>query len=224
MKDSRFIRGIAGFFAIFSNYTWSFVIIISLTIISSIFSIHYINLLENEFDQVYLYDVAGRTSIKDAYSMVLRIDDALKDLRIKNEKTRQEETLKFINSNIITVTNLIEVSGWRFSRQDEKKIYNSARADLSEFIKTIDSEIAGLAYGGQVDDDFLSSLGVIEARLLSEFNRLTVIKRNSIGSVFRNIKLQLGTSLVLTSLLLVSTVIVRVIMYINGRNRNKTCK
>ncbi len=224
MKDSPFQRFLNGFIFIFTNYTWSFVIIISLTIISSAFSIHYLNMLESEFDQIFQYDIAGRTNIKDAYSMILKIDSALKDLRINKDDPDREQTLDIITSNTIIVTNLVEKTGWRFEKQTERKIYITAKQDLSDFIEIINSKVIELKNNNEIDDEFLYRLRSVEDRLLSDFNSLVSIKRNSIGRVFGNIKLQLETSLILTSLLLILTILIRAIMYFNGRKKKNDCK
>ncbi|MGA2143279.1 MAG: MCP four helix bundle domain-containing protein [Brevinematales bacterium] len=206
--------------SLLADYTWSFIIIISITIVSSIFSINYLNSLESEINQIFQYDVAGRSNIKDAYSIIQQIDSELKDLII-GEKEGRKWTVSNIRTNMSTVSNLIEKSGWRFARKDEKKLYNKSRQDLDDYIGDIDLKISGVEENNsELDSEFMTQLRVEEARLLADFSSLVLIKRNSISSVFKNIKLQIGTSLVLTSLLLVLTLIIRILMYINVRKIN----
>jgi len=220
MKDSRLQHFLNEIFKIITNYTWSFVIIISITVISSILSINYLNLLENEFDQIFQYDIAGRSTVRDAYSIVLLIDNSFKDLLIDRERESRVWTINVISSNIINISNLIEKSGWRFMKKDEWKIYNKARKDLNDYIYDINLKISDMKDNNdEIDKEFLLRLKGEESRLLSDFSTLVLIKRNSIISVFKSIKLQLGTSLVLTSLLLALTVTIRVLMYLNVRNK-----
>lgn len=106
-----------------------------------------------------------------------------------------------------------------------KKLYNKSRQDLNDYIGDINLKISDVEdNNSELDSEFITQLREEEARLLSDFSSLALIKRNSISSVFKNIKLQLGTSLVLTSLLLIITLIIRVLMYINGRKADKECK
>jgi hypothetical protein len=220
MKHKLVSKIISNLPSLLADYTWSFIIIISITIVSSIFSINYLNSLESEINQIFQYDVAGRSNIKDAYSIIQQIDSELKDLII-GEKEGRKWTVSNIRTNMSTVSNLIEKSGWRFARKDEKKLYNKSRQDLDDYIGDIDLKISGVEENNsELDSEFMTQLRVEEARLLADFSSLVLIKRNSISSVFKNIKLQIGTSLVLTSLLLVLTLIIRILMYINVRKIN----
>lgn len=126
MKHKPVKRILTNLPALLTDYTWSFIIIISITIVSSIFSINYLNSLETEIDQIFQYDVAGRTNIKDAYSIIQQIDSELKDLIIGEKDSKW--TISNIRTNMSTVSNLIEKSGWRFARKEEKNyIINPGR-------------------------------------------------------------------------------------------------
>ena len=89
MKHKLVSKIISNLPSLLADYTWSFIIIISITIVSSIFSINYLNSLESEINQIFQYDVAGRSNIKDAYSIIQQIDSELKDLIIGEKEGRK---------------------------------------------------------------------------------------------------------------------------------------
>ncbi len=201
-----------------SDYTWGFIIVISISAISGIFSIHYINSLESEFSQIFEYDISGRNNILYANSMILRIDGGVKDLLIYKDGANREETLATLRSNITVITNLLQSTKYRFVKEKERKIYLQSRHDLDDFLTIINDKIDNPA-GMDIDDEFMEKLKNGKDAILADFSLLNVMKRNSITSVFGNIKLQLGTSLAFTILLLLGTVGIRLVMYLNRKEK-----
>ncbi len=195
-----------------THYTWTFVAIMSVTVISCAFSIQYLTTLETNLRDVYENDVRGGDAIQSAYQALLGIESSAKDLLLFSDKKNLERARLSIKTKVAQLKAAMTQAAPRFYTPKAKNAMAKAKEDLKAFLASVP----------EVPD--LQALAKMEAKSLvlqKDFDLLIANRTANSTIGISELVGQLRFSLLFTIVILVVTVVVRVILYLAGHPRWK---
>jgi hypothetical protein len=219
MKSRIYDKVKTVFVYITTNYDWVFGIIISITLISSIYSISYIRSIETDFTLLYENDVKGQDYVQNANTTLQNITSKVKDLIISGDPATKETDLNEIEKDIKMMRFMVNKATPTFYTKTGKQSVNKSKKDMTIFVNSLESELDRDEINISNGLEILSSIEDQSNKLSADLKRLSELKRNNISLTFKKVKTQLGISLASTIFILVFSVIMRISIYVNGRKR-----
>jgi hypothetical protein len=207
------------FIYITTNYDWVFGIIISITLISSIYSITYIKSIETDFTLLYENDVKGQDYVQNANTTLQNIKSKVKDLIISGDPNTKEIDLNEIEKTIKLMRLMVNKATPTFYTKSGKQSINRSKKDMTLFVNSLESELDRDEINITNGSEIISNIEDQSNRLSSDLQRLSEIKKNSIYLTFKKVRAQLEISLASTIFILVFSIIMRISIYINGRKK-----
>jgi hypothetical protein len=208
--------------SISKSYSLVFVIMLGVTVVSSIFSIRYINSLENDFDQMFENDIKGLSYVQKAYSTLLMIESDIKDIKIFNDDKMTKISVEKINNNLAVLKSLVSDAESKFFPSAGLRLIKKSKRDIDDFTLMINDTIGSKIKNNQYDNEVITKIDAFEATLKDNFERLNRIKTTSSQKKFDGIKLQLKISLIITIILFIATLIIRIVVFLHNRKK-KIC-
>lgn len=204
-----------------THYTWAFAAIMVVTLASTLFSVYYLSNLEADLKDIYENDIRGGDSVQTAYTALLGIESAVKDLVVFPDKRSQARARAEIKARAATLRSSMATAAPRFYTPRAKQALTNSKADLNAFFGSLDALLAASEAGKKVDAAAVSRLEERSGVLQRDFDLLVAnrIANSSIG--IRDLVSQLRLSLIVTIAILVVTVLVRLVMYVAGHPRFK---
>ncbi len=202
-----------------THYTWAFAAVMAVTLLSTLFSIYYLAHLETDLKDLYENDVRGGDSVQTAYTALLGLESAVKDLVVFPDKRSQARARSEIKTRAATLSSAMNTAAPRFYTPKAKQALANSKEDLKGFLKALDGILALHNAGKKIDGPALSRFEERSAVLQKDFDLLVAnrIANSSIG--VRDLVSQLRLSLIVTIALLVITVAVRLVLYVAGHPR-----
>lgn len=199
-----------------THYTWAFVAIMAVTLLSCFFSIFYLATLENDLKDIYENDIRGGDSIQTAYTALLGIESAVKDLAVFSDKRNQTRARAEIRTRTGVLKAAMNMAAPRFYTPRAKQALLSSKNDLKGYLVALDKLVASHDAGKKVDGSAILRLREISVVLQKDFDLLVAnrIANSSIG--IKDLVGQLRLSLIITVIILVLTVVVRLVLYVAG--------
>jgi len=144
-----------------TDYTWVFVIVMTITLISCGFSIHYLFTLKANLQDVYENDVRGGDAVRSAYVALLGIESAAKDLVLYSEPEARNRTRAQIHDQVGTLKAALNRAYPRFYTPKARQMMATTLGDLKGFLGVLDDTL-GKATGAVAITG--TELGALEAR------------------------------------------------------------
>jgi len=202
-----------------THYTWAFVAIMAVTLLSCLFSIHYLATLEADLKDVYENDVRGGDSIQTAYTALLGIESAAKDLVLFADKKNQAKARAEVKARTAVLKAAMNTAAPRFYTPRAKQALLNSKADLKDFLVVLEKILAAHDAGKKFDTAAILRLEETSAILQKDFDLLVANRIANSSNGIKDLVGQLRLSLIVTVLILVVTVVVRLILYVAGHPR-----
>lgn len=206
-----------------THYTWTFAVIMTVTLASCFFSIHYLATLEADLKDIYENDVKGGDAVQAAYTALLGLESSAKDLVLFTDRRTQVRARADIKARTAALRASMNAATPRFYTPRAKQALLSAQGDLKEFLSVLQSFLAIYDAGRPVDQKALLRLQEKSHVLQKDFDLLVAnrIANSSLG--VKDLVGQLRWSLIVTVVILVVTMGVRIVLWIAGHPRfNRT--
>ena len=207
-----------------THYTWAFVIIMTITLVSCVFSIHYLSTLESDLKDVYENDVRGGDSIQVAYTALLGIESSMKDLILFPDRKSRERTKAEIKDMVATLKAALNKAYPRFYTPKARQAMQASLDDLKGFLAALD-DAQGLTEGKK--PMVASDLGKVREKVavLEKDYDLLLANRSANSNIgISELVSQLRFSLIFTIVIVVVTVVVRFIVYLAGHPARKRAR
>lgn len=202
-----------------THYTWAFAAVMAVTLLSTLFSIFYLAHLEADLKDLYENDVRGGDSVQTAYTALLGLESAVKNLVVFPDKRNQALARAEIKTRSATLKAAMNTAAPRFYTPRAKQALANSKEHLKEFLKALDGILTLHSAGRKLDAASLTRFEERSAVLQKDFDLLVAnrIANSSIG--VKDLIGQLRLSLIVTIVLLVVTVAVRLVLYVAGHPR-----
>lgn len=203
-----------------THYTWTFVAIMVLTLVSCAFSIHYLASLEADLQDVYENDVRGGDSIQAASLALVGLESRAKDLVLYDSGPEKDQARAALRDLTARLKKSVEAAASRFYTPKAKQAYLTSRDDLKTYLDVLDD------FSSRKNPDLraLNRVKGATADLQKDFDLLIANRFANSTKGISDLVFQLRLSLVFTILFVLVTVVVRVVMYLAGhpKRRRKT--
>jgi len=203
-----------------THYTWAFVIIMAVTVISCAFSINYLATLEANLNEVYENDVRGGDSIQAAYTALLGIESTVKDLVLFPDRRTRDRTKAALRDLAATLKASSGRAAPRFHTPKARLAMLASQDDQKDFLAVLDATLA-LADRRPMTAGDLTKVDAAAGTLEKDFDLLLANRSANSNIGISELVSQLRFSLVFTIVLLVVTVIIRVVIYLAGHPKWK---
>jgi hypothetical protein len=203
-----------------THYTWTFVAIMVLTLVSCAFSIHYLASLEADLKDVYENDVRGGDSIQAAALALVGLESRAKDLLLSETAADRDEARAAVRDLTGKLKRSVDAAASRFYTPKAKQAYLTSRDDLKAYLVILDDFVSRRS----PDLRALNRVKGATADLQKDFDLLIANRFANSTKGISDLVFQLRLSLVFTVLFVLVTVVVRVVMYLAGhpKRRRKT--
>jgi len=202
-----------------THYTWAFVTVMAITLISCAFSIHYLATLESDLKDVWENDVRGGDSVQTASLALAGIDSAVKDLVLYPDKKHQAQTRALVGEKRALLKASIASANPKFYTPRARQAFLATRADVKDFLGTLDAVLALGGNGKPVETKSLETLGAKADQLQKDFDLLIANRTANSAIGISELVGQLRFSLIVTILILIGTVAVRLVLWVAGHPR-----
>ena len=190
-----------------THYTWTFVAVMTVTVVSCAFSIQYLATLETNLKDLYENDIRGGDSIQAASLALLGVESSVKDLILFPDSRTKERTRATMKARLAQLKAAMVQASPRFHTPRAKAALTKAREDLRLFLASVP------------ENPDPASVARMEARsqtLQKDFDLLIANRTANSTIGITQLMGQLRLSLIFTIVILVVTVSVRVILYLAG--------
>lgn len=204
-----------------THYTWAFVIVMAITVISCAFSISYLTNLEANLKEVYENDVRGGDAIESAYTGLLQIENSVKDLVLYPDRKTREKTKAALRDLTGTLKAATTRAVPRFHTPKARQAMLTAQADQKVFLAALEGTIALADAKRPVAAGDLGPVNDAGDALEKDFALLLANRSANSTIGISELVFQLRLSLVFTIVLLVVTVVVRYGLYLAGHPKRK---
>lgn len=198
-----------------THYTWTFVAVMTVTVVSCAFSIHYLATLEANLKDLYENDIRGGDSIQAASLALMGVESSVKDLILFTDVRTKERTRNTIKTRLSQLKSAVAQASPRFYTPRARAAMTKAREDLKVFLASVPEK------------PDLASVAVMEAKsqvLQKDFDLLIANRTANSTIGITELVGQLRVSLIFTIVILVVTVIVRVVLYLAGHPGRKAAQ
>lgn len=204
-----------------THYTWTFAAIMTVTLASCLFSIHYLATLEADLKDIYENDVRGGDAVQAAYTALLGLESSTKDLVLFSDRRTQLRARADIKARTAALKASMNAATPRFYTPRAKQALLSAKKDLNEFLAVLQSLLTTYDGGRSLEPKALLRLEEKSLVLQKDFDLLVAnrIANSSLG--VKDLVGQLRWSLIVTVVILVVTMGVRIVLWIAGHPRFK---
>jgi hypothetical protein len=197
-----------------TDYTWTFVLVILTTLISTAFSIQYLTTIESRILDVYENDVRGGDSVQTALMALLSVENSAKDLVLSSNLAERGDAAKSLNGAIRRLQASVNEATPRFYTPKAKSALLTTQAELQRFLVTQEAVVAG---GDKTpDSQDLRQLKAAADRLRKDLELLISNRTANSTKGIEGLLDQLRLTLVLTIVVLVLTIVIRLVMYWAG--------
>lgn len=204
-----------------THYTWAFVIVMTITVISCGFSIHYLATLESELRDVYENDVRGGDAVQSAYVALLGVESSAKDLVLFSDPGARERTKATLRDDVSAVKSALNRAFPRFYTPKARQAMENALRDLKTVITVLDDTMAWPdSHKAMTADDLAPLQGQLKV-LERDFNLLLANRTANSHIGVTQLIGELRLSLICTVGLVVVTVVIRLVMYVAGHPSRK---
>ena len=204
-----------------THYTWAFVAIMTITLVSCAFSIHYLATLEADLQDVYENDVRGGDSIQSAYAALLGVESSLKDTLLFPDRRTQVRARAEVRARVGILKASMANAAPRFYTPKAKQALLNSRDDLKVFLGELQGVLDVEEAGKRPDAKSLESLAEASTSLQRDFDLLVANRIANSSKGVGELIFQLRLSLVFTIVLVIVSVLVRVVLYWAGRPGRK---
>jgi len=216
------LKAVSRILAIANHYTWAFVIVMVVTVVSCAFSIHYLASLEANLSEVYENDVRGGDAVEVAFTALLGIESTVKDLVLYPDPGHREATRAQLSDLSATLKDSLARGAPRFHTPRARQAMLATQADEKSFLEVLDKTIAASSLKGTLTADELGAVKQGADVLERDFSFLLANRAANSTLGVADLVFQLRFSLVVTIVLLVVTVAIRVVMYLAGHPSRRT--
>ncbi|MGA2545274.1 MAG: MCP four helix bundle domain-containing protein [Rectinemataceae bacterium] len=208
-----------------TDATWVFVIVITLSLGSSFFSMRYLSGLESDIGELYENDIKGQTYAQNAYVSLLGIESAEKDLIISEREEERMEAADALRAQSASLRSLVLKATPTIDSAKYRTLIAKSKAHVSAFIAALQKglgdpgEKAPTAEAGKA---LLADLRPSLAALRNDLLTLNEIKRSANRNFIREVRLQLRISLAITIAILTVSLAVRIFLFRASRRAART--
>jgi len=204
-----------------THYTWAFVIVMAVTVLSCAFSIHYLSSLETKLNEVYENDVRGGDAVQVAFTALLGIESTVKDLVLYPSPDNRDRTRAQLRDLAATLKDAVVRGAPRFHTPRARQAMLAAQNDQKNFLAALDRTLAASDSKRPLNADDLADVKQRADVLERDFDALLANRTANSSIGIADLVFQLRFSLVLTIVLLVVTVVVRFVLYLAGHPSRK---
>lgn len=208
-----------------TDATWVFVIVMSLSIGSTFFSIRYLSGLESDLGELYENDIKGQTYAQNAYVSLLGMESELKDLIISDGGDERKASAAALRSESASLRSLVLKATPTIDSARYRTLIGKSKADVAAFIRLIQRGIEGSESTAPTAEKAKSLLADLEpslSALRKDLLTLNEIKRSANRRVIADVRLQLRISLALTILILAVSLAVRIVLFRASRRSSRS--
>jgi hypothetical protein len=213
---SNFRNGLVHFA---SDYTWTFVVVLIITVVSTAFSIQYLTAIESRLQDVFENDVRGGDGVQAALTALVCIESAAKDLALSTSASEHSQAVEDLGDSTNRLKSFVRNSAPRFYTPKAKAALSSTQSSLKQFLEV---EARLLEAGAKTPDG--EGLAELKASAAKLRKGLELLVSNRIANSTKGVDGlldQLKTTLIFTIVLLVLTVLVRIVLYWAGHPRRQ---
>ena len=221
MKEAVFPRLKKRVLYFATHYTWAFVMVMAVTVLSCVFSIHYLASLEANLNEVYENDVRGGDAVQAAFTALLGIESTVKDLVLYPAPESRDQTKSQLRDLAATLKGALTRGAPRFHTPRARQVMLTALVDQKSFLGALDRVLAAADGRKPLTAADLTEVTQREDVLERDFDALLANRTANSTIGIADLVFQLRLSLVLTVVLLVVTVVIRVILYWAGHPSRK---
>lgn len=204
---------------IVTHYTGGFIIVMSLSVISCALSVAYLSTLEKALVRTFEFEIKGQDYSQKAYTLMLSLENEVKDLIIFSDQARKAQTMGEINQNIAELRATLQAADTRFYTRAGREILKQSQASLKGFIASLQQLAKRLMNDDSAGGNSLRDLQVKRTALEKDLKHLIANKTANSNVGYSELIGQLRLSLLITIGILLISIAIRVLMYISGRKK-----
>ncbi len=205
-----------------NNPTWGLVIAVAIALVANISTIQYIASLQNDLEVMFNSDLIGQNYIQSARIKLLSIGKDVNNLFLLTDTDEKYVVTERILTYKREVESLLVKSKPFYRTRKSAQLVAEAGTAFAECAVIIDSLIA-LSKSGAARE----ALDIITGEMKNGFGKLDDrlsyldgVKLRHDMKVFKNIDYQLSISIIFTVVALVTTVIMRILVYRRRKRRD----
>lgn len=221
MPASRFSKIKQGLVFVATHYTGAFIIVLTISIFTCIFTINYLTMLEANLNDVFENEIAGQDYAQSAYSHLLVIENAVKDIIIFQEPKITDSSLVTIRKSMAALKAAMDDATPRFYTPAGREILAQSKKDMNSYLAYLGSILRPLSDDPDIDRALLAKLKARKDNLQADFKHLIANKAANSKNGYQDIIVQLRLSLILNIAIVVAGVGIRVFMYVNTRRQQR---
>ena len=210
----------AGLVHFATDYTWTFVVVLVITVVSTGFSIQYINAIETRLEDVFENDVRGGDGVQGALTALVSIESAAKDLTLSASASEHSQAVDDLSLSTNRLKSYLRNAAPRVYTPKAKAALISTQGSLKQFLAVEDRLLE--AGAKTPDSKDLAELKASAAKLRAGLELLVSNRVANSTKGVDGLLDQLKSTLIFTIVLLVVTVLVRIVLYWAGHPRRQT--
>ncbi|MEI8092641.1 MAG: hypothetical protein WCG80_00350 [Spirochaetales bacterium] len=208
----------------FTDYTWTFAVVLVITVVGTAFSIQFLTAVETRIQDVYENDVRGGDSVQTALIALLGVENAAQALVLGQTPEERAKADLSIEAALGQLQAAVRAGAPRFYTPKAKAALVATQDHLKDFVALKKRVHPQTPKGGEptvLSRDGLRELKAGAAELRTNLERLISNREANSTKGVGDLLGQLRLSLVLTIAVLVITLVVRVVMYWAGHPLRK---
>lgn len=208
-----------------TDSSWVFIIVMTLSLGSSLFTIRYLSGLESDIGDLYENDIKGQTYAQNAYATLIGIESSVKDLVIADSDDARAASAAGLRSASESLRSLVLKATPTLNSARYRTLIAKSKRDMNAFVDALQRRMesgSSDAPGASAGRAFLSEIEPRATALRVDLQRLNDIKRGSNRDSVRALRIQLRLSLAISIAILLVSIAVRVFMYRASRNSVKS--
>lgn len=204
-----------------TDTTWVLVIVLTLSLMSSAFSIRYLTSLDSDISDLYENDIKGQTYAQNAFVDLLQIESTAKDLVIGDSASSRAASARSLAGECSTFPSLIQRATSTLNASRYKTLIARTRQDAAAVVDLVTGEIDRGISTLERGRILLGELQTAMGPLRSDIQTINDLKRGANSRGLRAVRIQLRVSLGTTIAVLLASVSVRLSIYRSQRRAAK---
>jgi hypothetical protein len=178
--------------------------------------VNYLATLEANLSEVYENNVRGGDAIEAAYTALLGIESATKDLVLFPDRKTRDQTKTGIRNQVNVLKAATARAAPRFHTPKARQSMLAAQGDQKEFLAVLDATLGLTEATKPLTAADLGAVARAAGVLERDFDLLLANRTANSNIGVGELIFQLRFSLVFTIVLLVVTVVLRLVLYLAG--------
>ncbi len=221
MTKAHLARLKQGLVFLATNFTGAFIIVLAISLVTCIYSISYLTTLETGLTDVFENEIQGQNYAQTAFSQMLIIESAVKDIIIYGDPDQTSRSMDQINTSRTALKAAMNAATPHFYTPAGKGILAQTKKDMNNYLGTLQTAVNVLQDTPNLGIEMLNELKDRKNRLQAELQHLIANKTANSQIGFHELVSRLRLSLICTIVIIVISIGIRVFMYIQTKRQKQ---